>query len=71
MPDPRPNESRDAWMARCVPELIGEGKSPAEAQATCQERFRREGGRGPNSPHPPGDGGPPGTTPGGPGSAAG
>jgi uncharacterized protein with gpF-like domain len=35
MPNPRPGESRDDFLDRCIPEVIGEGREPDQAVAMC------------------------------------
>lgn len=39
MPTPRRNERRKPFMARCVPELIREGKESDQAVAQCSSIF--------------------------------
>lgn len=39
MPTPEPNETRDEWMARCIPYLINEGKKRDEAVAICSSMW--------------------------------
>ena len=39
MPAPHKGERRGAFMARCVPELIAEGKKPDQAVAQCGSVF--------------------------------
>lgn len=34
-PKPKPDESRDDYMSRCIPQVIGEGKDRDQAVATC------------------------------------
>jgi hypothetical protein len=43
MPTPRKGETRKGWMARCVPELIHEGRPSDQAVATCTSMFERRG----------------------------
>jgi HK97 family phage prohead protease len=38
-PKPKPDESREDYMARCVPQLIGEGKDKDQAVAICSSMF--------------------------------
>jgi hypothetical protein len=35
MPDPRPGESRDDFLDRCIPQVIEEGREPDQAVAMC------------------------------------
>ena len=35
MPKPRKNESKDDFMKRCIPEVVGEGKPQDQAVAIC------------------------------------
>lgn len=35
MPKPRPNESQDDFLDRCIPEVVAEGKDPDQAVAMC------------------------------------
>jgi len=35
MPNPTPGESRDDFLDRCIPEVIGEGREPDQAVAMC------------------------------------
>lgn len=35
MPKPRKNETREEFMKRCIPQLIGEGKPKDQAVAVC------------------------------------
>lgn len=35
MPNPRPNESQDDFLDRCIPEVIAEGRDPDQAVAMC------------------------------------
>lgn len=39
MPTPRKNEKRKEFMARCVPEIIAEGKDTAQAVAQCSTMY--------------------------------
>lgn len=39
MPKPKKGERRKPFMARCVPELIAEGKKPDQAVAQCGSIF--------------------------------
>jgi hypothetical protein len=40
MPIPRPSEeTREDWMSRCIPVLIGEGKDKAQAIAICSSMW--------------------------------
>jgi len=39
MPTPRKGERRKPFMARCVPEVIAEDKTPAQAVAQCGSMF--------------------------------
>ena len=39
MPTPRKGERRRAFMARCVPEVIAEGKDQSQAVAQCGSMF--------------------------------
>ena len=40
-PDLKPGESRDDWMARCIPFLIREGKEQDEAAGQCGGMFEQ------------------------------
>lgn len=40
MPKPRPQESEDDFMARCVPQLIHEGHERPQAIAECLSLYR-------------------------------
>ena len=35
MPKPKKGESKKKYVARCIPEVIGEGKPPKEAAGKC------------------------------------
>lgn len=35
MPTPRAGETRDEFIGRCIPEIVGEGKPQDVAVATC------------------------------------
>jgi len=39
MPTLRRGESKTKWMARCVPVIIAEGKTPAQAIGQCSGMF--------------------------------
>lgn len=39
MPDPRPGESRDDFLDRCIPQVIEEGREPDQAVAMCISYF--------------------------------
>lgn len=39
MPTPRDGESREEWMARCVPYLIDEGREQDQAVAICSSMW--------------------------------
>lgn len=39
MPTPSNNETREEWMARCVPELIEEGRDRDQAVAICSSMW--------------------------------
>jgi len=43
MPTPGPGETRDDFMDRCIPELIGEGKLQDQAVAICSNLFSDKG----------------------------
>ncbi|MFH1603429.1 MAG: hypothetical protein ABIH03_05945, partial [Pseudomonadota bacterium] len=42
MPDPRPGESEDDFVGRCIPETIRDGTTddPAQATAICHSKWR-------------------------------
>ena len=42
MPTPRRNEDKKEFMARCIPEVIGEGYGNDQAVAIC-ERYWEDG----------------------------
>lgn len=42
MPNPRPGESRDDFLDRCIPEVIGEGREPDQAVAMCIAYYEGE-----------------------------
>lgn len=39
MPNPRKSESKQAFVKRCIPELVREGKKPNQAVAVCNSMF--------------------------------
>ncbi len=39
MPTPNSGESKDDFMARCVPMLIDEGREPRQAVAICSSMY--------------------------------
>jgi gluconate kinase len=39
MPTPNDDETRPEWMARCIPVLINEGRSQAQAVAICSSMW--------------------------------
>lgn len=39
MPTPKPSERKPEFIQRCVPQLIGEGKTTDEAVAICYSIF--------------------------------
>ena len=41
MPDKIPGETHKAYMERCVPKLIKEGKNPDQAVKICSEMFSK------------------------------
>lgn len=43
MPDPITGESREDWMARCVPDVIEEGYDQDQAIAICASRWEERG----------------------------
>jgi hypothetical protein len=43
MPDPRPGERYREYIPRCVREVVGEGKQPAQARAICESYWERRG----------------------------
>lgn len=42
MPDPRPGESRDDFLDRCIPQVIEEGREPDQAVAMCVAFYEGE-----------------------------
>jgi HK97 family phage prohead protease len=40
MPTPRAGESREAWMERCIPEVIAEGNDEDQAVAICASMYQ-------------------------------
>lgn len=41
MPTPRDGESRDAFMERCIPQVMGEGKEQDQAIAICSSLYQK------------------------------
>lgn len=41
MPKPKKRESESDFVGRCIPILIGEGKSKEQAVAICYSMFRK------------------------------
>lgn len=41
MPDKKPGEAKKAYMERCVPKLVKEGKDPKQAVAICNAMFAK------------------------------
>ena len=41
MPEPRPDESRESYMKRCVPQVKKEGKKQDQALAICFSYWRK------------------------------
>ena len=39
MPTPSDNETREEWMARCVPVLVNEGNEQDQAVAICSSMW--------------------------------
>ena len=39
MPEPKKGEHREAFVKRCIPVLIGEGKEAKQAVAICNSMF--------------------------------
>lgn len=42
MPTPKPNESIESYLDRCIPQLIGEGKDKDQATAICHSMFKNK-----------------------------
>ena len=42
MPTPNDNETREEWMARCIPVLINEGRNRDQAVAICSSMWDRK-----------------------------
>lgn len=42
MPEPKKSETKDEYMARCVPVLISEGKDKDQAVAICSSMYERK-----------------------------
>ena len=42
MPDPRPGESREDFLDRCIPEVVAEGRDPDQAVAMCIAYYEGE-----------------------------
>jgi len=42
MPTPKPNESKDDYMSRCIPKLVAEGKDQDQAIAICSSMFESD-----------------------------
>lgn len=42
MPKPRPGESEEEFVARCIPDIVGEGRPQDEAIATCYSIYEQE-----------------------------
>lgn len=48
MPTPRPNEKRNDFISRCIPELRDEGKPQNQAIAQCHSIWRQDKKQGSN-----------------------
>jgi len=42
MPKPRPNETKDDYISRCVGVLINEGKQQNQAVAICNSMYEQD-----------------------------
>jgi hypothetical protein len=42
MPDPNAGESKNSFIARCIPMVMDEGKPRDQAIAICQSRWRKK-----------------------------
>lgn len=51
MPKPEKGETEKDFLARCIPELIHEGKPQKQAVAICYSIYRKDGSE-PKSPKP-------------------
>lgn len=40
MPKPRKKETKKDFIKRCIPEVVGEGKSPEQATAICYSLWK-------------------------------
>ena len=45
MPKPRKNENQDAFIARCIPLLVGEGREQQQAIAICYSMWSEHDGK--------------------------
>jgi hypothetical protein len=43
MPSPKENETRDEFLERCIPEIVGEGKPQMQAVAICSSLYSSGG----------------------------
>lgn len=46
MPKPKPGESQDQFMSRCVPMMVEEGKPDDQAVAICFSLFEKDREKG-------------------------
>ncbi|MFH2076516.1 MAG: hypothetical protein ABIJ57_14420 [Pseudomonadota bacterium] len=44
MPNPNPGETEQAFVSRCIPVLIGEGRKQEQAVAICYSMYRETSG---------------------------
>lgn len=40
MPRPNPNESKSAYISRCISQVVGEGKTQEQAAGQCYGMWR-------------------------------
>lgn len=45
MPKPGKNENQDQFIARCIPELVGEGREQGQAVAICYSMWNEHTGK--------------------------
>ncbi|MEY3370827.1 MAG: hypothetical protein RLZZ361_1497 [Cyanobacteriota bacterium] len=45
MPKPRKNENQDTFIARCIPELVREGREQGQAVAVCYSMWNEHSGK--------------------------
>jgi hypothetical protein len=45
MPKPRKNETEESFIARCVPEVIREGRDQQQAVAVCYSTWNQHRGK--------------------------